>query len=901
MAVPVLSLLTQQEKDVRALEIAAGVRSKLAHQRFYVAGHSIGAGGGSSDEDTDQTTRFSSSVAGGLEDNWALSGAILHRHDTEPAANNGGFARVINSYPHRDLQGAKVGAAGIAQFASVCPITPAVPSKWIAGKTVVSIGTGANAEQVLVKTIDSTTQVTFATRVDVAHAANEPVFETPNWSYTPRCTLNEFYYGVNDYAMAGRYDFPRKFIEPLRAISEFGRLGAFYPAEHTSVTPTGFAQTNETAGLRTSRNGIVQRGSAVGNKVNIVCPADYPGTGIVLFFASDSGAGALLDTTVDGAAGPQIETRTLPAGQTAQLHDVIALKRNLVCKRLTAAAGRHTVEATINSVTGGGAVDFIGWGILAEEPPITTYIGINQVTGDRWAYYSPTTFGTATWLGSQARALLTQNTDPVRAVPDADDATGSWTNTPLWSKIEEWPFSDADVITSNQVTHVASPLDTSVARVRLADVADPGVDTGLFIRLRARRVGTGGGTATISLKEGTTTRAVWTTAALTTSLTDYAVQIGTTDADDITDFNNLFLEFKGTTTTAGTFQLEIAGLTLELPPAPGTASTGITQITVAQAFLGYPLVGGAATVQRPIKNVELIIDATDATNREERAVGTVTASGSDFVITLDTALAKSHPAGALVIIGMNNLGVTRINTMMSDLAAEDTTGRTALVDADAATENGLGSYFLLEGLNQSAAGIVHLNDRAQSNITAEMIKVIEEMDYPPEAAAHASFPSAPLPCRVLLFGHPTGIALANVNPGASPAEAEYLAALRVRLDLRRARWIRISGYLTVAQSVVTNGAAIIRAKYCPDIATLTPAASAFKNFYQRGDWTRPTGGQGDLTDFALSSGIGTFKFSSWCLVPPEARLKDCHLTLFCKGGGSAGTAPSVSHLAYDLL
>ncbi len=133
------------------------------------------------------------------------------------------------------------------------------------------------------------------------------------------------------------------------------------------------------------------------------------------------------------------------------------------------------------------------------------------------------------------------------ARPDADQAAGSWTVTPLWSKVDEG--SDGGDTISSEL--VANNIDTTKADLRLSDVTDPVSSTDHIIRARWASSSTRDITPSCELWQGIpgsgTLIATLAPAVLVdaTEITDTYTLSGA-EADNITDYSDLYLRLGGT-------------------------------------------------------------------------------------------------------------------------------------------------------------------------------------------------------------------------------------------------------------------------------------------------------------------------------------------------------------------
>lgn len=133
------------------------------------------------------------------------------------------------------------------------------------------------------------------------------------------------------------------------------------------------------------------------------------------------------------------------------------------------------------------------------------------------------------------------------ARPDADQAAGSWTTTPLWSKVDEG--SDGGDTIASEV--VSNSVATTLADLRLSDVTDPVSSADHIIRARWASSSTRDITPFCELWLGTpgsgTLIATLAPAVLgdATEITDTYTLTGT-EADNITDYTDLYLRLRGT-------------------------------------------------------------------------------------------------------------------------------------------------------------------------------------------------------------------------------------------------------------------------------------------------------------------------------------------------------------------
>lgn len=135
--------------------------------------------------------------------------------------------------------------------------------------------------------------------------------------------------------------------------------------------------------------------------------------------------------------------------------------------------------------------------------------------------------------------------------PSADSVDGTWTDqaggTSLFATLDELTPSDTDYIQS------ADNPSNSGCRVKLASGLDPSVSTGHVLHWRIRKTGTQTVNMTVVLKQGGgdvlgagTTIASFTRNGVSTSFTTFDEALSNAQADSITNYADLYLEFYAT-------------------------------------------------------------------------------------------------------------------------------------------------------------------------------------------------------------------------------------------------------------------------------------------------------------------------------------------------------------------
>jgi hypothetical protein len=120
--------------------------------------------------------------------------------------------------------------------------------------------------------------------------------------------------------------------------------------------------------------------------------------------------------------------------------------------------------------------------------------------------------------------------------PVSDVSTGTFTTTPLYSKINESTPDDASKVKSG-------PGTTDSFEVRFADMSAPSSQTDHIIRYRLRDP-SGVVTFTISLVQGSTIIAQWVESSVPTSFVTYERPLTIEQIQAITDYNDLRLRIE---------------------------------------------------------------------------------------------------------------------------------------------------------------------------------------------------------------------------------------------------------------------------------------------------------------------------------------------------------------------
>lgn len=121
------------------------------------------------------------------------------------------------------------------------------------------------------------------------------------------------------------------------------------------------------------------------------------------------------------------------------------------------------------------------------------------------------------------------------ARPTAEVTTGTWVSSlggSLAAAIDETTANDTDYISTTYA---------SICEVALGTLTDPAVSTGHKVRYR---IAADSGAIVVRLRQGTTTIASWTHNPAPTSLTTFEQTLSGAEADSITDYTALKIQFE---------------------------------------------------------------------------------------------------------------------------------------------------------------------------------------------------------------------------------------------------------------------------------------------------------------------------------------------------------------------
>ena len=281
------------------------------------------------------------------------------------------------------------------------------------------------------------------------------------------------------------------------------------------------------------------------------------------------------------------------------------------------------------------------------------------------------------------------------ARPDGDLTVGLWTSTPLWQKIDETPFDDADFIQS-----VNDPTNDMI-EVTLSDVTDPVSSIDHVVRYRIRKGDSGGGSPgtidfRIELVQETILIFRKSEPGVGTSFFNGTFTLNNIQADDITDYNDLRLTFRANKSAGNrTSWGECSFAEFEVPDAGGTNFTetvteavGVTDSTpIEQGKERIEAVGITDEVSRVHDAARIRIEAvgiTDEINVEQSKRIEETVGITDTVL----------PAKSITVVIEEAIGITddtpieQSKVITEAIGISDTTSR--VVDAARVIAEGIG-------------------------------------------------------------------------------------------------------------------------------------------------------------------------------------------------------------------
>jgi hypothetical protein len=206
--------------------------------------------------------------------------------------------------------------------------------------------------------------------------------------------------------------------------------------------------------------------------------------------------------------------------------------------------------------------------------------GVSTSTTEQLSYNSAQAFAQ---VGASAGS-------PQFAEPNSDVSKGGWTDTTggdsdtiLYDEINESVRNDSNYAQSSLLIPIVNPTDTWTAG--LSSVIDPEASSNHIIRYVYRKDTAGGATIDITtrLMQGVTQIASWSHSNVDSSFTLAQQTLSTAEADSITDYSDLRLEF---TATASGFPVgkfgDVSWASLQVPASEGVYDCSSTSISSGQ-------------------------------------------------------------------------------------------------------------------------------------------------------------------------------------------------------------------------------------------------------------------------------------------------------------------------------
>ena len=269
---------------------------------------------------------------------------------------------------------------------------------------------------------------------------------------------------------------------------------------------------------------------------------------------------------------------------------------------------------------------------------------------------------------------------PQVLLPDADQAVGSWTTAPLFSKVDDDSASgDGVEITSDAVGNGAN---TTFADFGLSTAGDPSSSASHVLRARWRSISTRDIDGHLELWEGVpgsgTLRATLTQLLITDTVeieSSYTLSAG--EADAITDYTNLYLRLYGTGASGGPDRNLVVDLVdFTIPPdasSPDKSGDGAIPVTSAVTSTGSGAKSGDGAIS--------VTSSTVASGTAiEEANGTGTISATSSTVASGTALEAANGTGAIAVTSSTSAsgaGARAGDSVISVIGAIPATGTSA--------------------------------------------------------------------------------------------------------------------------------------------------------------------------------------------------------------------------------
>ena len=221
-----------------------------------------------------------------------------------------------------------------------------------------------------------------------------------------------------------------------------------------------------------------------------------------------------------------------------------------------------------------------------------------------------------------------------RIDPDSDVATGLWTVTPLWSKIDDGAIADdTDLVTSVALVAVD---DTDSFEVTLSNPASaPGSGTNT-VTFRARKTGSSTVTMTVDCLESGVSKGSL-AQALTTILTTY-----TFNPTGIGNYNNLNITVLVSNDIAGANTVQVTWIKMDVPDA----SAGQLESCQGNSDIQSALSNTLRIAHREIGNIDSLSIASEGMRAGKRVIIDIDSISSAIL---------SLPVGKSIGVNINQL------------------------------------------------------------------------------------------------------------------------------------------------------------------------------------------------------------------------------------------------------
>lgn len=366
-------------------------------------------------------------------------------------------------------------------------------------------------------------------------------------------------------------------------------------------------------------------------------------------------------------------------------------------------------------------------------------------------------------------------------LPDSDIAAGSWTATPLWSKVDD----DSGVNPSGDGTTIASDNNTAPdnADLGLVSGTDPSSSTGHILRARWNKDASGGHAinAVLEVWQGTpgtgTLIATLTETGITEVETLSEYTLTGIEADSITDYSALNLRLSRQGDTGGSpngrrslvadlveFEIPDAGaspVTVELVAATASATPQPLDLSLGAA--ATELVAATASLTAQALGVSLGATAV------ELAPATVTVTPQPFGLSLGAKSVELAPAAA---------------TMVAQVLGVDIAGSAVEVELTPATAS-----LVAQSLGVTVDPLAIALTPATANLAPQTLGVslgVKTVELTPAAAslvaqalgvdaAGASVTVELQPATITSVAQPLGVSLGALSVELSPTTATLVA------------------------------------------------------------------------------------------------------------------------------